>query len=86
MAARRDSEQLVAFEALPGSACVGIGVVRQLFAISRATVWRWVKSEALPRPIRIGGSSRWNVHELREKLRVTGPMTESAEAEPGVSD
>lgn len=66
----RDSDRsaLRAFDDLPASAQVRLPVVCALFSISPATVWRWCKSEYLPRPIRIGGAALWNVGMLREVL------------------
>jgi excisionase family DNA binding protein len=31
----------------------------EMFSCSRTTVWRWVKSGALPKPHRLGGLNRW---------------------------
>ncbi|MCC6970887.1 MAG: helix-turn-helix domain-containing protein [Phycisphaerales bacterium] len=40
--------------------------VAALLAISVRCVWRLAASGDLPRPIRLGGSTRWRAHELEE--------------------
>jgi predicted DNA-binding transcriptional regulator AlpA len=64
-----DQRALRDFDVLPDAAQVRLPVVLALFSISRATVWRWTKTGALPDPIHIGGGTFWKVGELREKLR-----------------
>jgi predicted DNA-binding transcriptional regulator AlpA len=59
---------LLGFDELPRSANVRLPVVAALFAISRATVWRWCKRGDLPKPVRINGVTFWNVGELRDRL------------------
>lgn len=56
------------FDQLPASANVRLPVVAKLFSISPATVWRWSKSGHLPRPVRVGGVTFWNVGDLRQRL------------------
>ena len=35
------------------------------YGISRATIWRWVKNNKFPRPIKLGaGSTRWRLSDL----------------------
>lgn len=37
------------------------------YAVSRATVWRWVKTERLPKPIRLSpGCTRWRLSEVED--------------------
>lgn len=36
-----------------------------LLSCSRSTIWRWAKSGTLPRPLRIGGASRWRFSDLQ---------------------
>ena len=61
--------QSIKFDELSNSAIVRINFVRQLFNISAPTVWRWSKSGYLPKPIRIGGITGWQVGELRATMR-----------------
>lgn len=46
-----------------------------IFNVSEPTIWRWVKSGALPKPIKIGGRSFWlasDIADLIEKQREGG--------------
>lgn len=56
---------LRAFDALPDTANVRLPVVAALHGISTVTVWRWSKKGHLPAPVRIGGTTAWNVGALR---------------------
>ncbi len=57
------------FDTLPKAANVRLPVVCALFACSPATVWRRVKSGALPAPRKLSeGVTAWNVGELRKAL------------------
>ena len=56
------------FDDLPNSAYVGLAVVEALLNCSTATVWRRIKSRALPDLHRIGSSNAMNVGDLREAL------------------
>lgn len=39
--------------------------VAKRYNISRPTIWRWVKNEKFPRPIKLGeGSTRWRLSDL----------------------
>jgi prophage regulatory protein len=29
------------------------------FSVSRSTIWRWVRDDQFPKPIKLGGSTRW---------------------------
>jgi predicted DNA-binding transcriptional regulator AlpA len=57
------------FDQLPNSANVRLPVVTALFGCSAPTVWRRVKSGAIPAPRKYGGTTAWNVGELRVVLR-----------------
>lgn len=39
-----------------------------MFGISRATFWRRVEDETFPKPIRIGGVTRWRHDKLMEAI------------------
>jgi predicted DNA-binding transcriptional regulator AlpA len=62
------AESLRHFDELPDSAHVKQPVVESLFACSHSSVWRRVKSGAIPAPKKFGSSSVWNVGELRAAL------------------
>lgn len=35
------------------------------FSVGRATIWRWVKSELFPKPIKLSAScTRWKLSEI----------------------
>ncbi|MFP3709106.1 transcriptional regulator [Paraburkholderia sp. SIMBA_009] len=56
------------FDAAPNAASVSDVVVAALCGCNVSTVWDRAKRGALPKPIKIGGSTRWNVGELRKHL------------------
>ena len=60
---------LETFDALPNIACVRLPVVKSLFGISAATVWRNVKLGHIPKPYKLTPRTTvWNVGELRNAL------------------
>lgn len=56
------------FDRLPESASVRLPVVAALFGVSPVTVWRWSSDGRLPKPQRRGGTTSWNVGELRKMM------------------
>jgi predicted DNA-binding transcriptional regulator AlpA len=68
----RISKAVSGFDKHPDSAQVDVEVVAALASISRATVYRYSKAGILPAPRKFGGSSRWNVGELRAALKAKG--------------
>ena len=56
------------FDELPNAAAVDVRTVAALCSCNVATVWERSKRGALPAPRKIGGSTRWNVGELRKVL------------------
>jgi predicted DNA-binding transcriptional regulator AlpA len=38
--------------------------VGKLFCVHAGTVWRWCKERGLPKPIKIGGATRWRQSEV----------------------
>ena len=41
-----------------------VKAVAALLHASRSTIWRWVKDGTLPRPVRIGRTTRWDSDEI----------------------
>lgn len=64
----KKSASLNGFDTLPNAAAVDVHTVAALCACNIATVWDRSRRGALPTPIKIGGSTRWNVGELRKVL------------------
>lgn len=61
--------ELTNFAHLPDDSFVREPVVRGLFAVSHATVWRMVASGRLPQPIKITPKiAAWRVRDLRAVL------------------
>lgn len=56
------------FDQLPDAARVPVTTVAQLYGVSVATVWRWVRQSRVPAPCRVGGTTRWSVGALRRAL------------------
>ncbi|MEL6378866.1 MAG: helix-turn-helix domain-containing protein [Pseudomonadota bacterium] len=42
--------------------------VAQRFGISRSTVWRWVREGIVPAPIKIAGSTRFDLQAVDEAI------------------
>ncbi|WP_332459701.1 hypothetical protein [Burkholderia ubonensis] len=59
---------LTQFDELPDAATVDDKVVAALCSCNVSTVWDRVKKGTMPQPIKIGGSTRWNVGQLRAFL------------------
>ncbi len=47
-----------------GPALLDVKAVAALFQSSPATIWRRVNDGAMPRPVRIGGMTRWARDEI----------------------
>lgn len=56
------------FDDFPDATRVRLPVVRLLFGVSSATVWRRVRDGLLPQPKRDGRITYWLAGELRAKL------------------
>ena len=68
----RISKAVSGFDKAPDTGQVPVEVVAELAGISRATAYRYSKAGILPAPRKFGGSSRWNVGELRAALKAQG--------------
>lgn len=41
----------------------------ELYGVSRATIWRWVKAGILPKPVKLSpGTTRWKLSEVEQHL------------------
>lgn len=47
--------------------------VAMLLSLSERTVWRLLSAKRLPEPLRIGGSVRWNLDQVREWINAGCP-------------
>lgn len=63
------SKYLESFDGLPNDALVDVKIVAGLYDSGVSTVWARAKRGDIPAPIKIGGSARWRVGELRASLR-----------------
>ncbi len=62
------------FDSLPDSAHVDVRVVAMLYGKSVTSIWRDVKEGRIPRPVKFGGATRWNVGVLRKNLTTTNGL------------
>ena len=70
---RRVARALETFPSLPDAALVDIRVVSALLARSRASIWRDVERGRLASPVKVGGSTRWRVGDVRAALAGVSP-------------
>jgi len=56
------------FEMMPSNGYVRAPVVRSLFGISNATMYRWILASRIPAPKKIGRTSLFQVGQLRACL------------------
>ncbi|RDK01630.1 helix-turn-helix transcriptional regulator [Paraburkholderia lacunae] len=64
----KSTDKLKNFDSLPNAAAVDVHTVAALCGCSVATAWDRARRGVLPKPRKIGGSTRWNVGELRAVL------------------
>lgn len=38
----------------------------KIIPVTRPTIWRWCREGKMPKPVRIGGGSFWNLREIEE--------------------
>jgi hypothetical protein len=53
------------FDKLPDSAKVPVQVVAAREGVSEVTIWRRARAGLLPAPVKVGGTTRWIVGQLR---------------------
>lgn len=62
-------EALAQFDNLPDSAYIRLPVLKRLYGVSSATIWRGVKAGRIPKPRKLSPRTTcWNVGELRQAL------------------
>lgn len=62
-------EALTQFDHLPDSAYIRLPVIKRLYGVSSATIWRGVKAGRIPKPRKLSPRTTcWNVGELRQAL------------------
>jgi predicted DNA-binding transcriptional regulator AlpA len=45
-----------------------VGDLAQLFRVDKRTIKRWCKQGQLPPPLKIGGSNRWRMQDIKEVI------------------
>jgi predicted DNA-binding transcriptional regulator AlpA len=66
---RRVQRTLEQFDSLPDDALIGIRVVSAVRDRSVASTWRDVAKGRLPRPVKVAGSTRFRVGDVRASLK-----------------
>jgi len=41
----------------------------ELLQVSRQTIWRWARTGVIPKPFKIGGSTRWSYDEVLMSIK-----------------
>ncbi len=59
---------------------VGAAEVGRLLGLSGRTIWRKNAGRQIPGPVRVGGTPRWNVEELKAWIRAGCPRRDQWEA------
>ena len=60
---------LVNFDSMPDSAYVRLPVIKALYGISGASVWRFCRNGKIPAPVKLSERcTAWNVGQIRANL------------------
>lgn len=60
---------LINFELMPDSAYIRLPVLKVLYGVSSATIWRGVKNGTIPKPTKLTErTTAWNVGQVRAAL------------------
>lgn len=43
---------------------LSVNKLSERYCLNRSSVWRWVKENKLPKPIKLNGSTRWKLSDL----------------------
>lgn len=60
------------FASLPDDAGVSDAVVAAVIGVHRASIWRMAQKGALPKPVKLGRTSRWRVGTIRAVMNGMG--------------
>ncbi len=52
--------------------------VIQALGCARSTLWRWAAEGVVPKPLKIGGSSRWRHSDIEEVIAKAAAKREAA--------
>lgn len=66
--AQTAAPDLKSFNDAPDTAKARVNTVAALFGVSVPTVWRRARAGLIPAPHKIGGTTVWNVGDLRKAL------------------
>lgn len=62
-------EALAQFDNLPNSAYIRLPVMKGLYGVSAASIWRGVKNNTIPKPSKLSERcTAWNVGQVRVSL------------------
>lgn len=62
-------EALANFDQLPDSAYIRLPIIKALYGVSSATIWRGVKNATIPKPSKLTErTAAWNVGQVRAAL------------------
>lgn len=59
------------FDALPDAAHVDVKTVATLYGCAVSTIWARLRRGQIPTPKHFGGSTRWNIGELKAALSIS---------------
>lgn len=60
---------LINFDSMPDSAYIRLPVLKALYGVSSATIWRCVKNQTIPSPVKLTErTTAWNVGQIRAAL------------------
>lgn len=62
-------EAFASFDQQPASAYIRLNVIKRLYGVSSATIWRGVKNKTIPAPVKLTPrTTAWNVGLIRADL------------------
>lgn len=53
-----------------------------LLGCGRSTLWRWVADGVIPKPIKIGGASRWYLSEIEAAIVAAAEKSRAPKPQP----
>ncbi len=67
---KKTKDGIANFDSLPDCAQIRLPTVCLLYGVSAATIWRMVKFNIMPQPLRLTPrTTTWNVGEIRKHLK-----------------